>query len=275
MKKNPEIEPSSPNSDHVNRLETVPEGDRTDAQEFDEAVSKVYGSHASSSSTDQPKAETPKAEKPPIKSGGWFAKPPVRKDYIPPAPTSYPMKVPPDYHQMWPIDTANGVGVVYTIPVTHPDDNESKTYVVHPDVVNEALRLCSDGDYTYSILTDKNAELAGEIRLVELHPWVTKTGQFGLIPVMRPIIGNVLSEDTYNNKIANLAENQGKWVRRTRVGKDSVTIPLPPNALGFGEPRWPKVLTDGDWETIISRAFNNRWIKSLNDKVARSLAGLE
>jgi len=52
-------------------------------------------------------------------------------------------------------------------------------------------------------------------------------------------------------------------------------IPLPPNADGFGEPRWPKVLIDGDWETIISRAFDNRWIKSLDDKAARSLAGLE
>jgi hypothetical protein len=54
-----------------------------------------------------------------------------------------------------------------------------------------------------------------------------------------------------------------------------VVIPLPLNAEGYGEPRWPKVLTDGDWETIITRAFDNRWIKSLNDKAARSLAGLE
>jgi hypothetical protein len=75
--------------------------------------------------------------------------------------------------------------------------------------------------------------------------------------------------------ITKLSENQGKWVRRTTIQKDLVVIPLPPDAEGFGEPRWPKVLTDGDWETIISRAFANRWIKSLNDKAARYLAGLE
>jgi hypothetical protein len=64
-------------------------------------------------------------------------------------------------------------------------------------------------------------------------------------------------------------------VRRTTIEKDLVVIPLPPNAEGYGEPRWPKVLIDGDWEAIISRAFDNRWIKSLDDKVARNLAGLE
>jgi hypothetical protein len=64
-------------------------------------------------------------------------------------------------------------------------------------------------------------------------------------------------------------------VRRTTIEKDLVAIQLPLNAEGFGEPRWPKVLLDGDWEAIISRAFENRWIKSLNDKAARSLAGLE
>jgi hypothetical protein len=121
--------------------------------------------------TDQPKVEMPKPEKSQTKSGGWFAKPPVRKDYIPPAPTSYPMKVPKDFHQTWAIDTANGEGVVYTIEVTHPDGNEAKTYIVHPEVVREAIRRCSGGDYTFSILTDKNDGIGGEIRSVELHPW--------------------------------------------------------------------------------------------------------
>src|SRR5215831_7786468 len=161
--------------------------------------------------------DQPKVEKPQIKSGGWFAKPPVRKDYIPPAPTSYPMKVPKDFHQTWDIDTANGEGVVYTIDVTHPDGNEAKTYVVHPDVVREAVRRCSEGDYTFSILTDKNDGIGGEIRQVELHPWVTKTGQFGLMPLKRPIIGNSLSEMVYDNKVIKLAEYQGKWVRRTTI----------------------------------------------------------
>jgi len=147
--------------------------------------------------------------------------------------------------------------------------------VVHPDVVREAVRRCSEGDYTFSILTDKNGGIGGEIRSVELHPWVTKTGQFGLMPLKRPIAGNSLSEMAYDNKVNKLAENQGKWVRRTTIEKDLVVIPLPPNADGFGEPRWPKVLTDGDWETIIRRAFDNRWIRSLEDKVARNLAGLE
>jgi len=110
---------------------------------------------------------------------------------------------------------------------------------------------------------------------VELHPWVTKTGQFGLMPLKRPIAGNSLSELAYDNKAGKLAENQGKWVRRTTIEKDLVVIPLPPNADGFGEPRWPKVLIDGDWETIINRTFDNRWIKSIDDKVARNLAGLE
>jgi hypothetical protein len=185
------------------------------------------------------------------------------------------MKVPKDFHQTWAIDTANGEGVVYTIDVTHPADNEAKTYVVHPEVVREAVRQCAEGDYTFSILTDKNDGIGGEIRPVELHPWVTKTGQFGLMPLKRPIIGNSLSETAYDNKANKLAENQGKWVRRTTIEKDLVVIPLPPNADGYGEPRWPKVLIDGDWEAIISRAFDNRWIKSLDDKVARNLAGLE
>jgi hypothetical protein len=245
MAGNIKSDPSSPNSDSINRLKPSPE----------EPV--------------DPK------EKPQTKSGGWFAKPPVRKNYIPPAPTSYPMKIPKTFHQTWPIDTRNGEGVVYTIDVTHPDDNEAKIYVVHPDVVKEALQQCSEGDYTFSILTDKSDGLGGEIRLVELHPWVTKTGQFGLMPLKRPIAGNSLSEMVYDNKALKLAENQGQWVRRTTIEKDLVVIQLPPNAEGYGEPRWPKVLIEGDWATIISRAFDNRWIKSLTDKAARNLAGLE
>jgi hypothetical protein len=239
-------DPSSPNSDSINRLNL-------------------------------PKAETPKVKKPETKSGGWFAPPPVRKDYIPPAPTSYPMKIPRDFHQTWPIDTAKGEGVVYTIDVTHPDDHEARTYVVHPDVVTEARRQCAEGNYTFAILTDKSDGVGGEIRPVELHPWVTKIGQFGLIPLKKPIAGNSLSETAYKNKARQLAENQGKWVRRTTIEKNVVVIPLPldADADSFGEPRWPKVLTDGDWEAIITRAFANRWIKSLDDKVARNLAGLE
>jgi hypothetical protein len=251
MKKSDTRDPSSPNSDHVNRLERIP--------------------------TESPgrEADPPKAEKSQTKSGGWFAPPPVRKDYIPPAPTSYPMKIPKDFHQTWPIDTASGEGVIFTVDVTHADDNEAKVYVVHPSVVAEVMRRCSAKDYTFSILTDKNEGLGGEIRRVELHPWVTKTGQFGLMPVKKPIAGSSLSETAYENKVSKLAEHQGKWVRRTTFERDLVVIPLPPDADGYGEPRWPKVLTDGDWETIISRAFANRWIKSLDDKVARSLAGLE
>ena len=264
MSNTSETDPSSPNSDSINRLKPKPA--ESPAIEVGLSVPAP---------ADLPKLEMPKAEKSQAKSGGWFAKPPVRKDYIPPAPTSYPMKIPKDFHQTWAIDTANGEGVVYTIEVTHPDGNEVKTYVVHPDVVSEALRRCSEGDYTFSILTDKNDGIGGEIRQVELHPWVTKTGQFGLMPLKRPIAGNSLSELAYDNKAGKLAENQGKWVRRTTIEKDLVVIPLPPNADGFGEPRWPKVLTDGDWETIISRAFDNRWIKSLDDKAARNLAGLE
>ena len=255
---------SSPNSDSINRLKPK------------SADSPAIGvGWPVPAPADLPKVEMPKAEKSQAKSGGWFAKPPVRKDYIPPAPTYYPMKSPKDFHQTWAIDTANGEGVVYTIEVTHPDGNEAKTYVVHPDVVREAGRQCSEGDYTFSILTDKSDGICGEIRLGELHPWVTKTGQFGLMPLKRPIIGNSLSEMAYDNKANRLAENLGKWVRRTTIEKDLVVIPLPPNADGFGEPRWPKVLTDGGWETIISRTFDNRWIKSLDDKVARNLAGLE
>jgi hypothetical protein len=264
MNKKSEIDPSSPNSDSINRLKPKP----AEPLAIEEGLPVP-------ALVDLPKGEMPKAEKSQTKSGGWFAKPPVRKNYIPPVPTSYPMKIPRDYHQTWAIDTANGEGVVYTIDVTHPDINEAKTYVVHPDVVREALRQCSEGDYTFSILTDKNDGIGGEIRPVELHPWVTKTGQFGLMPLKRPIIGNSLSEMAYDNKAIKLAENLGKWVRRTVIEKDLVVIPLPPNADGFGEPRWPKVLTDGDWETIISRAFDNRWIKSLTEKTARSLAGLE
>jgi hypothetical protein len=264
MKKSNPAEPSSPNSDSINRLKPEP-------AEFSDVEVRL----PAPVSANLPKVEMPKVEKSQTKSGGWFAKPPVRKDYIPPAPTSYPMKVPKDFHQTWTIDTANGEGVVYTIEVTHADINEARTYVVHPDVVEEAKRQCSQGDYTFSILTDKNDGIGGEIRPVELHPWVTKTGQFGLMPLKRPIAGNSLSQVAYDNKASRLAENQGKWVRRTTIEKDLVTIPLPPGADSFGEPRWPKVLTDGDWETIISRAFENRWIKSLEDKVARSLAGLE
>jgi hypothetical protein len=169
MPQKSEIDHSSPNDESINRLNSNP-------------------------------VDLPKAEKPPTKSGGWFAKPPVRKDYIPPAPTSYPMKVPIDFHQTWAIDTANGEGVVYTIDVTHADGNETKTYVVHPNVVTEAVCQCSEGDYTFSILTDKSDAIGGEIRPVELHPWVTKTGQFGLMPLKRPIAGNSLSETAYDNK---------------------------------------------------------------------------
>lgn len=127
-------------------------------------------------------AELVEAEKPPTKSGGWFAKPPVRKDYIPPAPTSYPMKVTKDFHQIWQIDTDISEGVVYTIDITHPDTNEAKTYVVHPDVVYEAMLRCGKGDYIFAVPTDKSCGLTGEVRAVELHPWVTRTGQFGLLP---------------------------------------------------------------------------------------------
>jgi hypothetical protein len=207
MKKSDALDPSSPNRDFVNRLKPI----STESPVIEAEL---------------PKAEILKAEKSQTKSGGWFAKPPVRNDYIPPAPTSYPMKVPKDFHQTWPIDTANGEGVVYTIDVTHSDDNEAKVYVVHPDVVTEAMRQCSQGTYTFSILTDKSDGLGGEIRPVELHPWVTKTGQFGLMPLKRPIAGNVLSETAYDNKAIKLAENQGKWVRRTTIQKDLVVISL-------------------------------------------------
>jgi len=272
MNNKSEIDPSSPNSDHVNRLETIPE-DRTNAQvKLDLTVPKVSGGYAP---VDLPKEEMPKAEKSQTKSGGWFAKPPVRKDYIQPAPTAIPMKLPLDFHQTWPIDTASGEGVVYTIKITHPDQKEAKTYVVHPDVVNEAVRRCAQGDYTFSILTDKSEGLGGEIRALELHPWVTKIGQFGLFPLKRPIIGSTISEAAYENSADNIAKNQGNWARRTRIENALVAIPLPPDAEGYGDPRWPKMLVDGDWETIITRAFENRWIKSLDDKAARSLAGLE
>jgi hypothetical protein len=213
-------------------------------------------------------------KKPPPKSGGWFAKPPVRPGYIPPAPTFYPLKTSKDYHQTWPIDTANGEGLVYTIEVTHPDQNEAKTYVVHPEVVMEAARRCYGGDYTYSILTDKNSELGGEVRTQELHPWVTKTGQFGLMPVRCPIIGNTLSEEAYEAKRSKIDAYQNQWVRRTTIARRPEIQVLPPGAQ-FDPPRWPKVLVDGDWEAIITRAYDNRYIRSLDDKVARNLAGLD
>jgi hypothetical protein len=79
--KKSEIDPSSPNSDSSNRLKPNP------------AESPAIEVSAPAPA-DLPKMEMPKAEKSQTKSGGWFAKPPVRKDYIPPAPTSYPMKVP-------------------------------------------------------------------------------------------------------------------------------------------------------------------------------------
>jgi hypothetical protein len=137
-------------------------------------------------------------------------------------------------------------------------------------VVREATRQCNQEEHLFSILTDKGANLGGEVRQVELHPWVTKTGHFGLWPVKRPLLGNQLSENAYEFKSNLIKEYSGKWVRRTTIEKALVVIPLPQDAE-LGEPRWPKVLLDGDWETIITRAFANRWIKSLDDKTARNL----
>jgi hypothetical protein len=217
MPKKTEID-SSPNSETVNRPKSKLAGS---SARVDGGSAPVQADlpNGELPKVDQPKEETPMEEKPQIKSGGWFAKPPVRKNYIPPAPTSFPMKIPKDYHQTWALDTTNGEGVVYTIDLTHPDINEAKTYVVHPDVIAKAVQQCSEGNYTFSILTDKNDGVGGEVRLLELHPWVTKTGQFGLMPILKPLLGNTLSETAYDNKTNNLTENQGKWVRRTTIEK--------------------------------------------------------
>jgi hypothetical protein len=115
MSKKSETDPSSPNSETINRLKSNP------AESL--AIEKGLSVPAP---VDLPKGEMPKAEKSQTKSGGWFAKPPIRKDWIPPAPTSIPMKIPKDYHQTWAIDTANGEGVVYTIEVTHYPAKSSK-----------------------------------------------------------------------------------------------------------------------------------------------------
>jgi hypothetical protein len=89
-----------------------------------------------------------------------------------------------------------------------------------------------------------------------------------------PLAGSILSQDAYASKRANIDAHQGQWVRRTSIQKRQVVIPLPDGA-DLGPPRWPKVLTDGDWETIVTRVFDNRYIKSLDDKAARDLAALE
>ena len=185
------------------------------------------------------------------------------------------MKFSEDYHQLWPIDVAKGVGVVYQISVTHADTNRAKQYVVHSSLVTEALRRCALEDYTFCRLTERSDKVGGTIRRYELHPWVTKTGQFGLLPILCPLIGNTLSEESYEDKALQIARSRGKWVRWGTVGDKYQLLKLPPDAIDFGPPQWPKVLLEGDWATIISRAFDNRWIKSLSDKTARSLAGLE
>lgn len=82
--------------------------------------------------------------------------------------------------------------------------------------------MCEQGDPTYAVLTDKSMGFGGEVRLHELYPWISRTGQFGVWAIVTPLPGNVLSEHHYNVKADCIRANLGRWVRYTTINKEPV-----------------------------------------------------
>jgi hypothetical protein len=210
-----------------------------------------------------------------LKDGGFFARPQVRMDLAPPTATEVPVRRPEDFCQVELLDVGNeepGGVRVYISRVVHPSTNEGSDYIVMPDVVAAATAEWEDGDATYAVLTEKVKEYGGEVRVHELYPWISRTGQFGLWSVKTPLPGNKLSEHYYFAKTEVIRGNAGKWVRYTMVNKELQVQPAPGDYKWRA--KWPAEYLNGDWESIINRAFRGQVIKSLEDQAAKWLAGI-
>ena len=159
--------------------------------------------------------------------------------------------------------------MVYAVKLTLPAEKEEKAYIILTSVVEEARAKAEAGDATYSILTPVGLRLGGSVREYELHPWVDRSGRFGLWPVIVGMEDNLRSITPYLAKKADIEITKGKWVRRAA----GLTIPAPPGSV-WSPPKWPRELLNGGLDTLILRAYRGRVIKTLNSDEAKWLAGL-
>jgi hypothetical protein len=180
-----------------------------------------------------------------------------------------PLRLPNDYHQLYPIDTEDGEGVVYTVKITLPAEKEEKTYIVLTSIVEEARERAENDDPTFAILTPVELHLGGAARAFEMHPWVERSGRFGFWPIVVGMEDNPRSMAPYQAKLADINDHQGKWARRT----GGITTSAPPNTV-WSAPKWPEELLNGGLDALILRAYRGRVIESLDSTEAKWLAGL-
>jgi hypothetical protein len=180
-----------------------------------------------------------------------------------------PLRLPSDYHQVFPIDVDGGEGVVYSIKVALPAEQEEKTYIIHSAVVEEALNRTEAGDPTFAVLTPIDFNLGGTVRAYEMYPWVERSGRFGFWPVVVGIKDNPRSMAPYLIRRIDIEENKGLWIRRTR----GITIAAPPGSV-WSPPKWPEAILNGGIDNLVLRAYNGRVISSLDSDEAKWLAGI-
>lgn len=219
---------------------------------------------------------TPEVPNKKVKDGGFFARPHIRTDLGQATAVEVPARMPEDFVQIELLDLGNGDEAgpipVYIVPVTHPSTNERSNYVVRPEVVDQATSLWDQGDAIFAVLTEKSLGYGGEARVYELYPWISRTGQFGVWPIVTPLPGNSHSEHAYNSKSGTIRANVDQWVRYTNVNKDLQAVTAPFNVTW--PTKWPAEYLNGDWESIINRAYRGQIIRSLEDQAAKWLAGL-
>jgi hypothetical protein len=195
-----------------------------------------------------------------IKDGGFFARPHVRTDLGQSTAIDVPVRMPEDFAQLDLVDLGEGKEAgpvpIFIVRVIHPSTNEGSAYVVRPKAVDLATEMCEQGDPTYAVLTDKSMGFGGEVRLHELYPWISRTGQFGLWAIVTPLPGSVLSEHYYNVKADSIRANLNRWVRYTTINKEPVAQYAP--ATVNYPLKWPAEYRSGDWASIINRAFRDK-----------------
>jgi uncharacterized protein YrzB (UPF0473 family) len=220
--------------------------------------------------------------KPLIRSGGKFAKrqPFARRRFEKPPQHKIPIETPKEYHQLWPLDEEQGEGLVYIIEVKHQDEEQNKEYVVLNEVVEEATSRCEQDDTTFYKFTLKGEGFLGEVRLVEVHPWVTRNKDWGLWRVRCPIryedgTFEPKSSKTYQQARESIEDYAGRWVHRVYDKKKEgwQTIPAPSGEL-WKPPVWDSLLTSGNWDAILEKAFEGRVIRSLDEDIVKWKVGL-
>jgi hypothetical protein len=237
----------------------------------DGAINRLAGLQPKAQPEPTPKVPPPVSGSTPKAKTGVFGriKPRKREELGAVVTQEIPLRLPNDYHQLYPINPEEGEGLVYTVKVTLPNEKEEKTYIVLTSIVEEASEQVEAGDPTFAILTPVELHLGGAVRAFEMHPWVERSGRFGFWPIVVGMADSPRSMAPYQVKQADIDDHQGKWVRRN----GGVTIAAPPNTV-WSPPKWPEELLNGGIDTLILRAYRGRIIESLDSTEAKWLAGL-